>query len=247
MIFRRRQHRCRLRGDHRDRRYSSADGKRVPVTQTVVHFTFADAFFRQFIGVALNAASGEPSNSRVKQHLALRSACSEKIRLGTVSGQITSLMVRNHYLETEIRSRADRDGTAITAPVPPSGQLPPRPDLFARINRMNRFIAGVDAFSAWSPFRLRPHGVTAFVDGIPARRCSSRRFAPADDRRPPPVKLAPIRYPDGWYRRSGCYRNFIEGDFHAFRAADTVALHLVLRYRRGQLIQIGAAIRLRKR
>ncbi|CPR55126.1 Uncharacterised protein [Salmonella enterica subsp. enterica serovar Bovismorbificans] len=94
MIFRRRQHSAVFQGDHRDRRAPVTLTGNAPVAQTVVHFTFADAFFRQFIGNGVKRRfKGQAVElAGVKQHAFFGQRLFGKIRLGTVGGQ-------NHRLD----------------------------------------------------------------------------------------------------------------------------------------------------
>ncbi|CCJ91566.1 conserved hypothetical protein [Cronobacter turicensis 564] len=231
LIGRRRHNGAVFQGHHRDRRAPVTLTGYAPVAQTVVHFTLAHAFGGEFIG---NRVKGRlevqaVKFAGVKQHAFFSERLFAQIRRGAFCGQDNGLNLQavfgGEFIVALVVARNGHDGAgAIFHQHEVRG---PYRNGFAG-QRVNRFNARVDAFLLHGRhIGFGDFGVAAFGDEIAQRRVSGRRGL----RQRVTRRNGQIGDAHKGVRTSGVHRQLfvavldVEGDFHAFGAANPVALH----------------------
>ena len=202
-----------------------------PVAQTIVHFALAHAFGGEFVGNRVKARFEVQTVkfAGVEQHAFFGKRLFAQIRRSAFCGQDNRLnrqavLGREFIVALVVAGNGHNRAGAILHQH--EVRRPHRDSLAGQ--RVNRFQARIDAFFLHRRhIGFRDFGVTAFGDEIAQRRVSGRRGL----RQRMTRRNGQIGDAHKGIRAGGVHRQLfvavldVKGDFHAFGAANPVALH----------------------
>ncbi|CCK15121.1 conserved hypothetical protein [Cronobacter universalis NCTC 9529] len=231
LIGRRRHNGAVFQGHHRDWRAPVTLTGNPPVAQAIVHFALAHAFGGEFVGNRVKARFEVQSVkfTGVKQHAFFGERLFAQIRRGAFCGQDNGFNRQTvfgcEFIVALVVARNGHNGAG--AIFHQHEVRRPYRDSFAG-QRVNRFNARVDAFLLHGRhIGFGDFGVATFGDEIAQRRVSGCRGL----RQRMTRRNGQIGDAHKGIRAGGVHRQLfvavlnVEGDFHAFRAANPVALH----------------------